>query len=83
MCVLCTESTGDQVMTKRTQILQLLALIEHPDALPPDAVLRLGREIMGLVRAEPELRQCEAVTSPKPHAAKSRREETTHASRRS
>jgi hypothetical protein len=45
-------------------VLQLLALVEHPDALPADTVLRLGQEIMTLIRPESGLRQCEAVTPP-------------------
>ena len=62
MCLLCGTGFKDQSLARRTYVLQLLALVEHPDALPADAVLRLGREIMTLMRPQSGLRQCEAVT---------------------
>ena len=46
-------------------VLQLLALVEHPDALPADAALRLGGEIMALIRADRGLRRCDAVEPPR------------------
>ena len=62
MCVLCAERGDEASLARREHVLQLLALVEHPDALPPGAALRLGREIMALMRAEPGLRRCEAVS---------------------
>jgi hypothetical protein len=47
-------------------VLQLLALVEHPDALPADAALRLGQEIMMLIRPESGLRRCDPVAPPGP-----------------
>jgi hypothetical protein len=64
MCLLCGAGLTDQSLARRTSVLQLLVLVEHPDALPADAVLRLGQEIMTLIRPESGLRQCEAVTLP-------------------
>lgn len=55
-------------MARRAKVLQLLALVEHPDALPADAALRLGHEIMTLIRPEPGLRRCDPVAPPGPHA---------------
>ena len=52
MCMLCAadvQSAGD--MERRLHVLRLLALVEHPDALPPDAALRVSREIMSLADA--------------------------------
>jgi hypothetical protein len=50
-------------------MLQLLALIEHPDALPPDAALRIGRELLAwLVQDEPGHR-CDHAAAAKPRAA--------------
>ena len=66
MCVLCASGSGDEDRARRTHVLQLLALVEHPDALPADAALRLGREIMALVRPEPGLRRCDPVAPPGP-----------------
>ncbi|GEM_PF-6627563 len=61
MCVLCAQQEDNGASARREHVLQLLSLVEHPDALPPDAALRLGREIMALIGAEPGLRRCEAV----------------------
>lgn len=35
-------------------MLQLLALIEHPEALPPEHALRLAAALLGLTRARRE-----------------------------
>jgi hypothetical protein len=51
-------------------VLQLLALIEHPDALPADAVLRLGREIMMLIRPDAGSLRCDPVAAPAPDIGK-------------
>ncbi|HEX5325294.1 MAG TPA: hypothetical protein VFW75_01370 [Acetobacteraceae bacterium] len=61
MCPLCAAkaaSAGD--MARRLHVLRLLALVEHPDALPADAALRLSREIMSLIGSG--LRRCDSVT---------------------
>ena len=62
MCVLCAARGDDGSLARRAHVLQLLSLVEHPDALPPDTALRLEREIMRLTQAEPELRRCDAVS---------------------
>jgi hypothetical protein len=36
----------DHGLARRIRVLQLLALIEHPDALPPRDALRLGHELL-------------------------------------
>jgi hypothetical protein len=61
MCVLCQSGSGSEDLAPRVHVLQLLALVEHPDALPADAALRLGREIMTLIRSDSGLRRCDAV----------------------
>lgn len=62
MCLLCAGRSGnDAAFPRRGHLLDLLALIEHPDALPAEAALRLGREIMALLAREPEPLQCDAV----------------------
>jgi hypothetical protein len=70
MCLLCADGAGDRALARRAHVLKLLALIEHPDALPVDAVLRLGREIMMLIRPESGLRRCDPVTPPGADAEK-------------
>ena len=67
MCRLCVDDAGDRALARRAHVLQLLALVEHPDALPADAALRLGREIMALIRPELGLRRCDPVTAPGPY----------------
>jgi hypothetical protein len=65
MCVLCASgSESDEDVARRARVLQLLALVEHPDALPAEAALRLGREIMKLIRPDPGLRRCDPVAAP-------------------
>ncbi len=64
MCLLCAVAGSDRTLAQRAQVLQLLALIELPDALPADAVLRLGQEIMTLIGPDSGLRRCDAVTPP-------------------
>jgi hypothetical protein len=52
MCLLCVtgvNAAGDEV--RRLYVLRLLALVEHPDALPHDTALRLGREILATMGA--------------------------------
>jgi hypothetical protein len=44
-------------------VLRLLALLEHPDALPPDAALRLSQEIMTLIGATSGRLRCDSVTA--------------------
>lgn len=67
MCVLCESVSGsDESLARRARVLQLLALIEHPDALPADAALRLGQEIIMLVRPEPGSLRCDPVVPPGP-----------------
>lgn len=65
MCMLCEYGSGSRGdLANRTHVLRLLALLEHPDALPADAALRLGHEILMLLRPETPLRQCDSVAAP-------------------
>ena len=36
----------DHGLARRNRVLQLLALIEHPDLPPADAALRIGHELL-------------------------------------
>lgn len=68
MCALCAAGSS-QAQTRRTHVLQLLALIEHPDALPANAALRLGRELLALTRPDAAGRRCDPVLPPAPEIA--------------
>ena len=46
LCTSCTGRTGDD--RGRLRQLHLLALLEHPDALPAELALRLARELLAL-----------------------------------
>jgi hypothetical protein len=59
MCMLC-RGAEDKGSVPRSHLLQLLSLLEHPDALRPEQALRLGRQIMRTLRENAPL-QCEAV----------------------
>jgi hypothetical protein len=45
-CVYCGDRTD--VPRERIRKLQLLALLEHPDALPAELAMRLARELLAL-----------------------------------
>lgn len=54
MCRWCDLEAPNAALTpeqadKQRQVLQLLTLVEHPAALPPQDVLRLGQEILALL----------------------------------
>jgi hypothetical protein len=44
-CPHCADGI-DPDLARRKRVLQLLALIEHPTALPPDAALRIAQELL-------------------------------------
>ena len=63
MCFLCTKDfAAYQDATRRLRVLEMLALIEHPDALSPDAALHLSREIMGIIGPHAEPLRCESLS---------------------
>jgi len=69
MCLLCAAETADRDLARRSHVLHLLALVEHPGALPPDAALRLAHEILRLTGTNGTMRRCDEVTSPAADAA--------------
>ena len=64
MCLLCAAGLDGQRLAGRAHVLQLLALVEHPDALPAAAALRLAREVLALTRPERTGRRCDPVAPP-------------------
>lgn len=69
MCLRCVFGPDSQdIPAQRAHVLALLALIEHPDAIPANAALRLGKEILTFVGAEPVVRRCEMVPADAPVA---------------
>jgi len=54
-CACCAERAGGG----RARQLELLALLEHPDALPADLALRLAAELLASTGERPAFR-CEA-----------------------
>jgi hypothetical protein len=65
MCLLCSPASGDQVLARRNHVLQLLALLEHPDALPLDTALHVAQEILVLAQADTAAFRCEPVFPPR------------------
>jgi hypothetical protein len=69
MCLRCATGFGPGgELARRVYILQLLALVEHPNALPADAILRLSHELLtltgsGLKCTKPELASLQATPS--------------------
>jgi hypothetical protein len=64
LCLLCTATLEARSLAGRAHVLQLLALVEHPDALPRDAALRLASDILALTRADRSERRCDPVDPP-------------------
>jgi hypothetical protein len=64
MCLLCAAASADRDLARRSHVLHLLALVEHPDALPADAALRLAQEILMMTRPGAVTCRCEAVAPP-------------------
>ena len=70
MCLLCADNLDDRGLARRAHVLQLLALVEHPDALPTDAAMRVAREILTLTQVGRIERRCEPVASTDPNSRK-------------
>lgn len=66
MCLLCDAAWGTRRLARRANVLQLLSLIEHPDALPTESALRVARQILALTEAEPADLRCAPVSPPGP-----------------
>ena len=64
MCILCAAGAEGGALARRAHVLRLLALVEHPDALPAEAALRLAREVLALTEAERTGRWCDPVAPP-------------------
>ena len=60
-CPHCADHSS-AVLARRRRVLQLLALIEHPDALPPDAALRIAGELLCWLDADQPLRASSEAT---------------------
>jgi hypothetical protein len=73
MCLWCATGSDGQRLVRRAHVLQLLTLVEHPNALPVEAALRLAQEVLEkLAEAERSERQCDLVAPPGPDIARSR-----------
>jgi hypothetical protein len=59
MCLLCTAAVDDRNPARRAHVLQLLALIEDPNALPADAALRLAQQILVLTQTNGAKLRCD------------------------
>jgi hypothetical protein len=62
----CCPDTRDAFLTERLRVLQLLALVEHPEALPVAEKLRLSREILAWLEQNETGLRCDryAATGP-------------------
>lgn len=64
-CPHCADSS-DPALTQRMRVLQLLALVEHPEALPADARLRIAQEIMTWITQNESGLQCRRFVASEP-----------------
>lgn len=60
MCPHCADSP-DRGLACRHRVLQLLALIEHPSALPASAALRIGQELLTWIAKDASEFRCDLV----------------------
>lgn len=58
MCPHCADSP-DGGLACRHRVLQLLALIEHPSALPASAALRIGQELLTWIAKDASEFRCD------------------------
>ena len=65
LCPHCADG-ADHEQARRIRVLQLLALIEHPDALPADAALRIGRELLAWIAQDEPSQRCDHVIADEP-----------------
>jgi hypothetical protein len=64
MCILCaSKPEGNPVMGCQSRVLQLLALLEHPNALPTDLALGLAAQLLGWTQPERPVLRCDAVAA--------------------
>jgi len=69
MCLWGATGSDGQKLVRRAHVLQLLTLVEHPDALPAEAALRLAQEVLALAEAERTECRCDLVVPPGPDIA--------------
>lgn len=62
MCRYCTDGSP-YIPAGRARVLRLLALIEHPDALPAKAALRIAGELLASTGQVESRFRCEPVTA--------------------
>ncbi len=62
MCQYCAAGSS-QSGTDHTRILQLLAMIEHPDALPSEAALRIASELLAWAGKSKSGLRCDGVAT--------------------
>ena len=63
MCLACSTRVDGLASVRRKRILELLALVEHRDALPGETALRLAREILMLAKIGGTGLRCTALPS--------------------
>jgi hypothetical protein len=68
MCPHCA-NRFDRDLGSRLRASQLLALIEHPSALPASAALRIGQELLAWAARDASGLRCDQVIAPEEAAA--------------
>ena len=63
MCQHCAPGAS-QGSTDRAQVLHLLAMLEHPDALPAEAALRIAGALLAWTGPSKSALGCERVAAP-------------------
>lgn len=63
-CPCCDPGTLET--RRRKRLIDLVSLLDHPDALPPDLALRLGVELLALAEEGTPTFSCEAIGEIRP-----------------
>jgi hypothetical protein len=63
MCPHCADGS-DRELARRARVLQPLALVEHPTALPAEATLRIGRTLLAWAEHDDSRCECDPSVAP-------------------
>ena len=64
LCPHCADCS-DREQAYRVYVLHLLALVEHPSALPTDAALRIGQELLAWTGHDASHVRCDYTVAPR------------------
>jgi hypothetical protein len=70
MCIFCARAERDWTVTRREQVLELLAQLERPEGLRHDDALSLGAQLLSWTESELSRFRCQEAVSEAPAGCK-------------